>query len=88
VVNKRENRAAIKACYDRALKRDERLRSGRIDVKATVGMSGMVRQVALHSPPEFAMVESCIRTSVKRWTFPANFKEYDVEFPLVFQGTL
>jgi predicted Zn finger-like uncharacterized protein len=88
VVSKRENMAAIKACYDRALKRNDRLRSGRIDVKASVGMSGMVKQVVLYAPSEFSPVESCIRMSVKRWTFPPNMKEYEVEFPLLFQGTL
>jgi predicted Zn finger-like uncharacterized protein len=88
VVKKRENQAAIKTCYERALKRDDRLRSGRIDVSASVGMSGTVKAVVLQGPPEFVTVESCIKTAVRRWSFPVNSEEYKIEFPLILQGNL
>ncbi len=88
VVRKKDNQQAIKICYERALKRDERLKSGRIDVTASVGMSGMVKAVQLSAPPEFSTVEGCIKMSVKRWAFPANSEEYSINFPLILQGSL
>jgi hypothetical protein len=88
VVKRKENQEAIKSCYERALKRDDRLRSGRIDVSASVGMSGSVKAVQLSAPPEFSMVEPCIKSSVRRWHFPANSEEYSITFPLILQGSL
>jgi predicted Zn finger-like uncharacterized protein len=86
VVKKRENQMTIKTCYERALKRDDRLRSGRIDTSVTIGTSGMVKQVALNAPPEFASVESCIKQAVRRWVFPGNSEEYKTEFTLIMAG--
>jgi predicted Zn finger-like uncharacterized protein len=86
VVKRRENQLALKTCYERALKRDDRLRSARIDVSASVGMSGIVKSVSLAAPPEFATVESCIKTAVRHWSFPANSEEYQIDFPILLQG--
>jgi predicted Zn finger-like uncharacterized protein len=84
----RKNQATIKTCYERALKRDDRLRSGRIDVTAELGSSGTVKSVSLASPPEFATVEACIKTAVRRWAFPVAPHDYRAEFPLILQGNL
>jgi predicted Zn finger-like uncharacterized protein len=86
VVKKRENQLALKTCYERALKRDDRLRSARIDVSASVGMSGIVKTVSLAAPPEFVTVESCIKNAVRHWSFPANSEEYQIDFPILLQG--
>jgi outer membrane biosynthesis protein TonB len=88
VVKKRENQAALKVCYERALKRDDRLRSGRIDVTAELGSSGTVTSVSLTAPPEFVTVEACIKTAVRRWAFPVAPHGYRAEFPLILQGNL
>ncbi len=88
VVKKRVNQEAIKSCYERALRRDDRLRSGRIDVTASVGLSGAVKTVVVSAPPEFSSVEPCIRSSVKRWAFPSTQEEYSINFPLILQGNL
>jgi len=84
----KKNQATIKTCYERALKRDDRLRSGRIDVSAELGASGIVKSVSLSAPPEFATVEACIKTAVRRWAFPSAPHEYRADFPLIMQGNL
>jgi predicted Zn finger-like uncharacterized protein len=88
VVNKHENKAAITACYERELKRDDKLRSGRLAVTVNVGMSGMVKAVSISAPPEFSRVEACIKNAVRRWSFPANSEDYQIEFPLIMAGSL
>jgi predicted Zn finger-like uncharacterized protein len=86
VVKKRENQMTIKTCYERALKRDDRMRSGRIETSVTIGTSGMPKAVNLNAPPEFASVESCIKQAVRRWAFPPNSEEYKTEFTLIMAG--
>jgi predicted Zn finger-like uncharacterized protein len=88
VVNRRENQMAIKTCYERALKRDDRIRSGRIEATVGIGMSGIVKSVALAAPAEFSNVEPCIKQAVRRWAFPANSEEYSTQFTLIMQGNL
>ncbi len=88
VVKKKENQQGLKVCYERALKRDERLRAGRLDVTVSIGISGMVKGVSVSAPPEFSPVSSCIKENVKRWRFPASNEEYSMAFPLIFQGSL
>lgn len=83
----KHNEASIKTCYERALKRDERLRTGRLDVNVTVGISGMVKAVSVNAPPEFSGVGACVKEAVRRWRFPAGREEYEVPFPLLLQGT-
>jgi predicted Zn finger-like uncharacterized protein len=84
----KKNQSTIKSCYERALKRDDRLRSGRIDVTAELGSSGTVTSVSLTAPPEFVTVEACIKTAVRRWAFPVAPHGYRAEFPLILQGNL
>jgi outer membrane biosynthesis protein TonB len=83
----KHNEASIKSCYERALKRDERLRTGRLDVNVTVGVSGMVKAVSVNAPPEFSGVSACVKEAVRRWRFPAGREEYEVPFPLLLHGT-
>jgi hypothetical protein len=86
VVRNPANQAALKSCYERALKVDNRLTSGRIDVTVSIGMSGAVRRVVINAPSSFILVEPCIKAAVKRWKFPANNEEYATSFPLILQG--
>jgi len=88
VVNKHENKVAITACYERALKRDEKLRSGKMNVSLTVKPSGIPGNISITAPPEFASVEACIKQAVRRWMFPASSEEYQIEFPLIMAGNL
>jgi len=86
VVRNKVNQAALKACYERALKMDNHLTSGRIDVTVSIGMSGMVEHVVVNAPSSFILVEPCIKTAVRRWVFPPSSEEYATNFPLIMQG--
>ena len=86
VVRNKMNQTALKACYERALKMDNHLTSGRIDVTVSIGMSGMVEHVVVNAPSSFILVEPCIKTAVRRWVFPPSSEEYATNFPLIMQG--
>jgi predicted Zn finger-like uncharacterized protein len=86
VVRSKANQAGLKSCYERALKMDNRLTSGRIDVTVSVGTSGTVQRVVINAPSSFILVEPCIKSAVKRWVFPPSSEEYGTNFPLIMQG--
>jgi predicted Zn finger-like uncharacterized protein len=80
------NRGNIKACYQRALLRDNTLTHGKIAVKLSIGISGRVKHISMDAPQQFRALEPCIKEVVQRWVFPQASEEYGTEFPLVFQG--
>jgi hypothetical protein len=86
VVRNPANQAALKSCYERALKMDNHLTSGRIDVTVSISTSGVVQRVVVNAPSSFILVEPCIKGAVKRWQFPSNTEEYGTNFPLIMQG--
>jgi predicted Zn finger-like uncharacterized protein len=86
VVRNPANQSALKSCYERALKMDNHLTSGRIDVTVSIGTSGAVQRVVVNAPSSFILVEPCIKGAVKRWVFPPNTEEYATNFPLIMQG--
>lgn len=86
VVRNKANQDALKSCYERALKVDNHLTSGRIDVTVSIGTSGAVQRVVINAPSSFILVEPCIKSAVKRWVFPPNVEEYGTNFPLIMQG--
>jgi outer membrane biosynthesis protein TonB len=86
VVRSKANQAALKICYERALKMDNRLTSGRVDVTVSIGTSGAVQRVVINAPSSFILVEPCIKNAVRRWVFPPNSEEYATNFPLIMQG--
>jgi predicted Zn finger-like uncharacterized protein len=85
-VRSKENQAGIKTCYERALKRDSRLRTGRLDITVSVGASGVVQNVQVHGPSDFMIIEGCIKNAIRHWHFPANMEEYATSFPFIMQG--
>ena len=88
VVN--SNKAAMKQCYERSLKKGEAPSSKdvRVDFKVTVGASGTVTRVSLSGEGAgHSLLKSCLRQSVKRWVFPASNRESSLEFPFVFTPT-
>jgi hypothetical protein len=87
VVKQQDHYNAIKSCYERALKRDDKLRQGRLDIHVTVGETGSVRRVRIEPPTDFGGASTCIRDTVRRWRFPSNSEEYEAAFPLILQGT-
>jgi predicted Zn finger-like uncharacterized protein len=86
VFKQQDHHTAIKSCYERALKRDERLKLARLNISVNVGETGSVKKVRVDAPPEFNGVSSCIRESVRRWRFPSTSDEYEASFPLILQG--
>jgi glutamine synthetase type III len=86
VVRNKANQAALKSCYERALKMDNHLTRSRVDVTVSVGTSGAVQRVVTKAPSSFISVESCIQRAVKHWVFPRGAEEYAVNFPLIMQG--
>jgi outer membrane biosynthesis protein TonB len=79
---------AIKACYERSLKRNPNL-SGKIKVRWTITAAGTVSGVEIE---EDSMgdteVTSCIKGLVGRWRFPApSGGSVDVVYPFVFQSS-
>ena len=86
VVRNKENQAGLKTCYERALKRDGRLRTGRLDVTVSVGQNGGVQRVQVHGPSDFMIIDDCIKNAIRHWRFPASAEEYATSFPLILQG--
>jgi len=79
---------AIKACYERSLKRNPNL-SGKIAVRWTITPAGTVTGVDIDQDsmgdPE---VSSCIKSQISHWRFPAPAGgSVDVQFPFVFQAS-
>ena len=85
-VKGRENQAGIRMCYERALKRDSRLRTGRLDITVSVGATGVVQNVQVHGPADFLIMEDCVKTTIRHWHFPPNVEEYATSFPFIMQG--
>jgi hypothetical protein len=79
---------AIKACYERALKRNPNL-SGKIKVRWTITAAGTVSAVEIEEDSlGDSEVSSCIRGLVLRWRFPApSGGSVDVVYPFVFQAS-
>jgi outer membrane biosynthesis protein TonB len=79
---------AIKACYERALKRNPNL-SGKVVIHWTITQAGTVSGVDVESDTlGDAEVASCIKSLVARWRFPApSGGSVEVSFPFVFQAS-
>jgi hypothetical protein len=81
-----DGRPGLKACYQRALTRDETLVYGDLTVRLSIAASGKVGRVSIAGPPEFREVEPCLEAVISRWSFPAAPEPYAAEFPLVLSG--
>ena len=79
---------AIKACYERALKRNPNL-SGKVKVRWTITAAGTVSAVEIEEDSMGdSEVSSCIKGLVSRWRFPApSGGSVDVVYPFVFQSS-
>jgi outer membrane biosynthesis protein TonB len=79
---------AIKACYERALKRNPNL-SGKVKIRWTITAAGTVSGVEIEEDSMGdSEVSSCIRGLVIRWRFPApSGGSVDVVYPFVFQAS-
>ncbi len=79
---------AIKACYERALKRNPNL-SGKIAVHWTITPAGTVSAVEIEQDTMGdSEVANCIKGLVARWRFPAPAGgAVEVSYPFVFQAS-
>ena len=79
---------AVKACYERALKRNPNL-SGKVKVRWTITAAGTVSGVDIADDSMGdSEVSSCIKQLVARWRFPAPAGgSVEVEFPFVFTAS-
>jgi TonB family protein len=79
---------AVKACYERALKRNPNL-SGKVKVRWTITAAGTVSGVDISDDSMGdSEVSSCIKQLVARWRFPApSGGSVEVEFPFVFTAS-
>ena len=84
----RSRLGAIKACYERALKRNPNL-SGKVVIHWTITQAGTVSGVDVETDTlGDAEVASCIKSLIARWRFPAPAGgSVDVSFPFVFQAS-
>jgi len=84
----RSRLGAIKACYERALKRNPSL-SGKVVVHWTITAAGTVSGIDVESDTlGDNEVASCIKSLVARWRFPAPAGgSVEVSFPFVFQAS-
>jgi len=84
----RSRLGAIKACYERALKRNPNL-SGKVVIHWTITQAGTVSGVDVEQDTlGDAEVASCIKSLIARWRFPApSGGSVDVSFPFVFQAS-
>jgi hypothetical protein len=87
VFRQQHNHTALKSCYDRALKRDPKLRLGRLDITVGVAEAGSVRMVKVNAPPEFSSVSSCMQSTVRRWRFPPTGEYYEATFTMLLHGS-
>ena len=81
----RRYKKALKACYERALKRDNTLTEVKAEIEVTIGDSGTVKQVKV-GKVDSRELQICLSRVVKRWPFPAA-GEQTVVFPIIFRGS-
>jgi predicted Zn finger-like uncharacterized protein len=82
-----QNRRSLNLCYDRVLKRDPSLKSGRVVTHVKIGISGSVTGVSVPDPQySSSEIGQCIAQTIKRWHFPSSDAEYETEFPIILQA--
>jgi outer membrane biosynthesis protein TonB len=87
-VEVRRRIGAIKACYDRALKRNPNL-SGKISIRWTITPAGTVTGVEVDQDNMGdSEVTACMKTLISHWRFPAPAGgSVEVSFPFLFQAS-
>ncbi|HEX8950449.1 MAG TPA: AgmX/PglI C-terminal domain-containing protein, partial [Polyangia bacterium] len=82
-----QNRRSLNLCYDRVLKHDSSLRSGRVVTHVRIGISGSVTGVSVPDPQySGSEIGQCIAQTIKHWHFPSADAEYETEFPIILQA--
>jgi hypothetical protein len=86
VVGQSQNRAAIKACYQRTLRRDPELKLKAI-ATLDIDRSGKVMRVGFDKAVRDEVeLTQCLSRSMNGWTFPAANSDYQFQFPIVLSA--
>ncbi|MDH5493825.1 MAG: AgmX/PglI C-terminal domain-containing protein, partial [Myxococcales bacterium] len=81
-----ENRVSLQRCYNRAIRGLPQPPDARMDIEVRVGASGVVTNVNVEGE-DFGGLVGCLRTTVRRWRFPASADGGETRFPVVFTGS-
>ena len=79
----------LRTCYERALKYDPNLKTGRLDVTITVPASGRVSRVRVGGTSSGSRLSKCIKVHIMRdWRFRklSGVGSDEAAFPLILQG--
>lgn len=76
----------LRRCYQRALRQDPGLSTGRLTLSIAVDASGRVTSVNVAPALRSEALDQCLKTAVGRWGFPAAPADYETQVPLVLSG--
>ncbi len=81
---------AFQACIEQQLKRTPNFRGGKVNLVATVGASGTVKQARLDRKEiDVSDLGNCLKSRARRLVFPTfEGEDVEVEIPLVLTATL
>ena len=82
----KDGRPYLKACYQRALSRDDKLVQADVTVHVSIAASGRVTGVSMGGPSAFRVLEPCLERAISHWDFPAESAPYTAEFPVEFRA--
>ncbi len=82
-----QNRAAIRACYMRTLKREPSLKIGKLVTTLEIEKSGRVSSVSFGEAARYDVdLGRCLSENIKSWTFPPSSADYQFRFPIVLSA--
>ena len=81
---------AFQSCIEQQLKRTPNFRGGKVNLVATVGASGTVKQARLDRKDiDLSDLGSCLKSRARRLVFPSfEGEDVEVEIPLVLTAAL
>ncbi|HLM45833.1 MAG TPA: AgmX/PglI C-terminal domain-containing protein, partial [Myxococcaceae bacterium] len=85
-----KSQPAFKACIEQALRKNPKLRDGKLLLTATVGASGTVKEVSFDREDlKGSLIGACLKARAKRMVFPAfSGDDVEVEIPLVLSKSM
>ncbi len=85
-----KSQPAFKACIEQALRKNPRLKDGKLLLTATVGASGVVKDVSFDRQDlKGSLIGACLKARAKRMVFPAfSGDDVEVEIPLVLSKSM
>jgi predicted Zn finger-like uncharacterized protein len=82
----KKHSAEFKACYERALKRDDSLAELKLEVSLTIADSGLVKAINVKGSNDTDLVK-CITRSLRHWAFEPIGEVQEYKLPIVFRGS-